>query len=335
MAASILLADRKALLSSLEPSGRHPHRPPAILPPPPPQLAAVKLAGPQRPKHDYILAHIAEELGESQDVAAALSGIMQIPVPLLQQRIKELVRPARRAGAGAAAAPGQPPAPNRLRRSLQGAWCRQCRTYACRLHAAAPLPVAGPMAPRWADGGNGAAPPAPCGPSCVRASDDGQGAGPAQAAPGAEGTLGAAGPGIQGAGTPPVPTQGVAVGLPAWSEWEAGLLAEGVRVWGCGNPCALASMIGTRSCAEVAAEVARRFPGATHGSPTKPPAYHRRKPAWGKRIRPTVTQDRLRRTDPVSGQSLRILGGEEEVLMCTRGGFQSGRGGSAQVAVSR
>ncbi|KAL6781418.1 hypothetical protein ACKKBG_A11075 [Auxenochlorella protothecoides x Auxenochlorella symbiontica] len=262
-------------------------------------LAAVKLAGPQRPKHDYILAHIAEELGESQDVAAALSGVMQIPAPLLQQRMKELVRPARRAGAGAAAAPAQPPAPDRLRRSLQGAWCRQCRTYACRLHAAAPLPVAGPMAPRWADGGNGAASPAPCGPSCVRASEDGQGAGPAQAAPGAEGTLGPAGPGIQGAGAPPVPTQGVALGPPAWSEWEAGLLAEGVRVWGCGNPCALASMIGTRSCAEVAAEVARRFPGATHGSPTKPPAYHRRKPAWGKRIRPTVTQDRLRRTDPL------------------------------------
>lgn len=83
-----------------------------------------------------------------------------------------------------------------------------------------------------------------------------------------------------------------------WSAWEQAIYSQGVEVWGA-HPCKVASLIGTRSCAEVgawlaAAAAAAGAPGAGDTGPT-PGRARKGKPSKKSRAAPAVAYERHKR----------------------------------------
>ncbi|KAG2492942.1 hypothetical protein HYH03_008850 [Edaphochlamys debaryana] len=147
-----------------------------------------------------------------------------------------------------------------------GSFCRRCRIYGCRTHSGGHVKPHHRPAPLPAD-----ASARPCGPSCWRL---------AVAAAGAAGSAGAAAAGAAAAGGaaegsqamevdgeeaaagagPGSAADGVAAAAAVagggaskeWTTYELSLVRQGIQVFGAGNPCMVAVLIGPgRTCAEV------------------------------------------------------------------------------------
>ena len=191
-----------------------------------------------------VAAALAEQL-DAPDLAKAVGGRLAAAAAWMDARAAEQAR------SDAAAASEDALPPTTPTDTLGRVLCRQCRVYACALHAdssAAVRAARAAVAAAGAGGSRGGTPDGdePCSEACYRAVDVGGGRERVAAAVAAAGRGGAA------AAAAAAPSRRRRAPGLTWTPAETALVTRAVTALGRGDVCAVAAAVPTRTCSAVA-----------------------------------------------------------------------------------